>query len=493
VAVRLNEKTTVGDVLVSHSWAHCTFERLGIECDRLDTRGLARAATDAGVELHVLVRALGDPIGSPNREDAPARQQPAGALTAIIEHIESRHHTFLRRELLRLEGLANAVIKPHASKPDRTLADVGEIYTSLLAEMWLHMAKEEQVLFPYVCQIESPSQNNAISPILYHEAVPDIIREIEQEHEAVLRAFERIRDVTSGYSTPEGASDDLRSLYGGLQALEEDLREHIHLEDSLGKHIEGLCESAAARERIEVDLHLARKIQEIILPDQSSTLQECEAVGFCVKILPAQLVGGDLYEFFFKDDRTLVVALGDVAGKGVAASLLMTMACTQLRTFAQEENSPSAIFRRMNRAFLEAAGGAPWFLTMFLAFYDTRNRSFRFANAGHWPPILAGSDGSTASLDPTAPVLGVLDQFASTDEEITLLPGERVVAYSDGITESRNVDGEEFGFAQLEALVAGGAERSPEDLLGHILTSAQAYRAGHLDHDDTTIWVLEAR
>jgi sigma-B regulation protein RsbU (phosphoserine phosphatase) len=146
----------------------------------------------------------------------------------------------------------------------------------------------------------------------------------------------------------------------------------------------------------------------------------------------------------------------------------------------------------MNRAFLEAVG-SPWFLTMFLAFYDTQNRSFRFANAGHWPPILAGSDGSTASLDPTAPILGVLDQFASTDEEITLLPGERVVAYSDGITESRNVDGEEFGFAQLEALVAGGAERSPEDLLGHILTSAQAYRAGHLDHDDTTIWVLEAR
>jgi len=436
--------------------------------------------------------ASGDSIGSPNREDAPARQQPAGALTAIIEHIESRHHSFLRRELPRLEGLANAVIKTHASKSDRTLADVGETYTSLLPEMWLHMEKEEQVLFPYVRQIESPSQNLGSSPVLNHRAVSDIIREIEQEHEAVLRAFERIRDVTSGYSTPKGASDDLRSLYGGLQALEEDLQEHIHLEDSLGKHIECLCESAAARERIEADLHLAREIQETILPDQLSTLQKCEAVGFCVKILPVQQVGGDFYGFFFKDDRTLVVALGDVSGKGVAAALLMTMACTQLRTFAQEENSPSAIFRRMNRAFLEAAG-PPRFLTMFLAFYDTRDRSLRFANAGHWPPILAGSDGSTVSLNPTAPVLGALDQFASTDEEITLLPGERIVAYSDGITESRNVDGEEFGFAQLEALVAGGAERSPEDLLGHILTSAQAFRAGHLAHDDTTIWVLEAR
>ncbi len=304
-------------------------------------------------------------------------------------------------------------------------------------------------------------------------------------------------------------SGPVRSLQHGAERIGRgDLQHRIHVasKDELGAlaasfnrmaadlagYIEHVRESTAARERWESDLRVARQIQESILPDPLLSSPEGRNVAFRGKSVPAREVGGDLYEFFFRDERTLVLAAGDVSGKGVPAALLMAMTWVLLRTHALQEDSPAAVLKQMNRALLQATGPSR-FITMFLAFHDTQSNLLTFANAGHCLPVVARSDGSAEMLKSTGMVLGVLDELEVEDEQIQLHPGDRLVVYSDGVTEALDAGGEQFGTDRLKELVVNSAHVDLGALIEILLKSVQSHQATQTPLDDITVGVLEAK
>ena len=488
--ITLDRSWTVGEVVTAQPKTRPVFERLGIDCLQTDTHELARAAEDAGVDPDTLMEALSDAIVPPATVAPPRLERATGALTELVEYIEGRHHTYLRAELPRLANLVGRVTAADGSDGGAVLEDISEIIATLREEIDRHLVLEEEVLFPHVRYIEAHARGDEAPPPLVGRSVSEVVRQMTREHEAVLGALERIHDLTSSYRLPDGAPADMRTLYDGLRSLHQDLREHIRLEDSLGEHIVEIHTNTTQRVRMETDLRTARELQEMILPDRLPQIPGSEAIAFHVTASPGREIGGDLYEAFFKDERTLVLAVGDVSGSGAPAALLMTMTWTLLRTFTQDEDSPSEVLRRMNRGLLQA-NAEPMFATLFLAYYDTRDRTLRYASAGHNPPILGGPDGSIDYLNSTATVLGVFEQFESEDEAIVLSPGQRLVAYSDGITEACCAKGEMFGIAQLAALVSEGMDRPPQELLESILSAVRTHGGEFLDPDDTTIWVLD--
>jgi iron-sulfur cluster repair di-iron protein len=490
MSITLVQSSTVGEVVMAHPKTRRVFERLGIDSLQTNTCELARAAEDAGVDPETLMEALSDAIVPPATA-APPRLEPApGALTCLVEHIEGWHHTYLRAELPRLADLAGRLTATDGSNGGGVLEDISRIIVTLRERIVPHLVLEEEVLFPHVRYVEAHARGDDMPPPLVGRSVSEVVRQMTSQHEEVLGELERIRDLTSGYRLPDGAAADMRTLYGGLRSLHEDLREHIRLENNLGEYIVETHTNTTQRVRMETDLRTARELQERILPDRLPQIPGSAAISFHVKASPGREIGGDLYEAFFKDDRTLVLALGDVSGSGAPAALLMTMTWTLLRTFTQDEDSPSEALRRMNRGLLQA-NVHPMFATLFLAYYDTRDRALRYASAGHCPPILGGPDGSIDYLDSTTTVLGVFKQFESEDRTIVLSPGQRLVSYSDGITEACCARGEMFGVARLAALVSEGADRPPQELLETIVSAVRTHGGESLDPDDTTIWVLD--
>jgi len=488
--ITLVQSSTVGEVVASHPKTRSVFERLGIDFLQASTCELARAAEDAGVDPNTLVEALSDAI-VPRETVAPPRLEPApGALTGLVEHIEGWHHTYLRAELPRLADLAGKLTATDGSNGGGVLEDISEIVVALREEIDRHLVLEEEILFPYVRYVEAHARGDEVPPPLVGKSVSEVVRQMTREHESVLEALGRIRDLTSGYQLPDGAPADTRTLYDGLRSLHEDLREHIRLENNLGEYIVETHTNTTQRVRMETDLRTARELQEMILPDRLPQTPAAEGIAFHVKASAGREISGDLYEAFFKDERTLILALGDVSGSGAPAALLMTIMWTLLRTLTQDEDSPSEVLRRMNRGFLQA-NAEPMFATLFLAYYDTRDRALRYASAGQSRPILAGPDGSIEYLDSTATVLGVLEQFESKDQTIVLSPGQRLVSYSDGITEACCAKGEMFGIERLATLVSEGADHPPHELLETILSAVRTHGGESLDPDDTTIWVLD--
>ncbi|MCD6416658.1 MAG: SpoIIE family protein phosphatase [Planctomycetes bacterium] len=487
---KLNKNSTVGDVVGTYPRTRQVFDRFGIDCRSGAERELQSAAQQAGLTVGALLAALSLAVSNSASDDAPGGAGPASTLSGLVDYVEIRHHAFLRRELPRLNELMRGVIKTRGPGDGEFLFALQDAFDSFKAQIDLHLLREENVLFPYLRQIDAYARGLGPDPVVYRGSVNGPIGQMESEHEDAKRSLQEMRNLTSDYGLPADASESFRALYEGLEALEADLQEHMRLENNVGRFVEDMREATAAKKRMESDLRIAREIQNSILPHRLPRSSMASKVALHVRSLAARQVGGDLHEFFFKDENTLVLAVGDVSGKGVSAALLMTMVWVTLKTFAPQENSPAAMLKRMNRALLQATGLSR-FVTLFLAFYDTQSQVLRFANAGHCPPIVGRLDGSTEVLKSTSTALGVLDELESTEEQIQLVTGDRVAAYSDGITEARAAGGELFGFPRLRALMADGAALSLDTLLDNLMSSLEAHQAGQPQSDDMTIWMLE--
>ncbi len=243
---------------------------------------------------------------------------------------------------------------------------------------------------------------------------------------------------------------------------------------------------------LERDIRTAQKIQEALLPRRLPASSEAERVALWAKCVPARRVGGDLYEFFFRNDTTLTLVMGDVAGSGVPAALLMTMVCALARTLAIEEDSPAPALKRTSEALLQVIEPSS-FVTMFMAFYETRSRALTFANAGHGPPIIVRPDGTKLLLESTGTVLGMFEEMEATNESIQLHPGDRLIAYSDGITDAPDPDGKRFGLARLEQMIADAACVDLQSVVENLLNSVHAHQAGGPQFDDMTVLAFEVK
>ena len=199
------------------------------------------------------------------------------------------------------------------------------------------------------------------------------------------------------------------------------------------------------QQKTQTELNVAKEIQMNTLPDEVVDTEEVEIVS---ELKPAREVGGDLYDYVDIDENHVAVLIGDVSGKGIPAAMFMMKTITSFRDFAVAGKTPSQILKDVNKS-IHKGNKMSLFVTCFLAILDKRDGKVVYANAGHNPPVV-GSYGKYQFLKCShGLLLGCFDDVLVKDEEVTLKPGDRLILYTDGITEARNSKGEFFGEENL--------------------------------------------
>ncbi len=239
------------------------------------------------------------------------------------------------------------------------------------------------------------------------------------------------------------------------------------------------------RERIEQELRTARTIQHTFLPRDVPTLPGWLLVPYYKS---AREVGGDFYDFLPFEDGRLGIVIGDVTDKGIPAALVMTATRTMLRTAALEQSSPSEVLARVND-LLHVDIPAGMFVTCFYAILDPKSGHLRYANAGHEPPYRQ-HDGKVAELWATGMPLGMMPGTRYDEYEATLIPGESLLFYSDGLVEAHNTTQEMFGFPRLKTALEDPDDGTPliEVLLGKL---KRFTGDGWEQEDDVTLVTLQ--
>jgi predicted ester cyclase len=217
------------------------------------------------------------------------------------------------------------------------------------------------------------------------------------------------------------------------------------------------------RERLEQDLRVARSIQQASLPKEVPTLENWQITPY---YQPAREVGGDFYDLFELEDGRVIVVMGDAAGKGIPAALVVSATSSVLRAVAQAlgSSSPSEVLAQVNET-LFARIPPNMFVTCFYAILDPKNGSMNYANAGHDLPYL-WHGGDCEELRARGMPLGLMAGMSYEQKEIELDAGEGVLFYSDGLVEAHDAKGEMFGFPRLRDLIA---EHDDKRALGDFL------------------------
>ncbi|HTH25662.1 MAG TPA: PP2C family protein-serine/threonine phosphatase [Vicinamibacterales bacterium] len=246
----------------------------------------------------------------------------------------------------------------------------------------------------------------------------------------------------------------------------------------------------ADRLSLKRDLEVAREIQNAMLPEGTWSGPGVEAFGLTK---PANTVGGDFYDILPQLDGTVIVALGDVAGKASPAALLMALLLAILRTLVDEGLPLTALVQRLN---VQVARHAPAsrFITLFLGSYTPSTGRLEFVNAGQTPPLLRRQNGSIERLMSGGVALGMFEGSTYQSGELHLNPGDALLMYSDGLTEAESPDGQPFDEAGLErtlALFAGAYQKTAAAELGKaVFDAVERHRRDQRLQDDLTVLVL---
>lgn len=236
-------------------------------------------------------------------------------------------------------------------------------------------------------------------------------------------------------------------------------------------------------ERLSKEADEARQIQQQLLPNSSVLLHEFAVTG---ATLPAGAVGGDWYDYLELPEGKWGLVLADVAGKGIAAALLMSATRSVFRSIAETAASPSEVLTRLNRTLLRDFP-AGRFVTMIYGVLDPKLHTFTFANAGHpWPVITNGTCTNLVETESGLP-LGIAETPFS-ESTVTLSDGGKVLLYSDGISEAIDHQQQEYGTTRLEALM-----QNPKISTEEILDDVQRFSFGLPAFDDATVVLLSAR
>ena len=301
----------------------------------------------------------------------------------------------------------------------------------------------------------------------------------------ISRPINKLRDAVQllgkgEFSTtvPEGGSREIVELSQSFNKLGRELTSYV----------DKLKEETAARQSLESEIKIGRKIQQTMLPHNFSSGEK-----FNVKAVlePAKEVSGDFYDMFFIKENTLALLIGDVSGKGIPASIFMALTATALKNNCKRIlDKPSTVFRETNR-FLDDYEEAGMFITAFLAYYNVDTGELTYANAGHNKAILLKPDGTTELFGSFGNLaLGAFPDFEYKEETITLKDGERLILYTDGVTEATSKENEEYGMERLTCLLSKNASKSCDELAKIVLDSLGEFQ-GENQFDDITFMVLE--
>ncbi len=270
---------------------------------------------------------------------------------------------------------------------------------------------------------------------------------------------------------------------------QSDLHVLTHLANIAAVKLENarLFEQAVAAERMEQELQKAAELQNHLLPGDGPQIPGYMVYGSSIS---CRAVGGDYYDYIEMPAGRIAIGLGDVAGKGLPAALLMTSFQASLRALSELDLPPGDTISRLNRLLCRALPDNR-FVTFFYAVLDPSTRKLQFVNAGHNPPSVIRANGKRESLGQNGPPLGMFEESTYSMGELELGPGELLVCYSDGISEAENLKGEEFSEERLTALVENRRTLPPVEIVQHVNSVLNDYCRGTNQQDDITLVVLK--
>jgi regulator of cell morphogenesis and NO signaling len=225
----INSATTVRQLAIEIPGATRVFEKLKIDYCCGGNKPLAEACANAGLDLGEVEQqlALSETARVPETTDFNEMR-----LLALIEHIVNKHHVFTKGEMLRLEALTTKVESVHGENHPE-LRQVSILFKTLCNDLSPHMFKEEQVLFPYIVELERASTEKRTAPFAPFGTVNNPVRMMMREHDAAGEILRELRKVTSDYAVPTDVCISYKTLYESLEAFEKDLHQHIHLENNI--------------------------------------------------------------------------------------------------------------------------------------------------------------------------------------------------------------------------------------------------------------------
>ncbi len=292
-------------------------------------------------------------------------------------------------------------------------------------------------------------------------------------------------------SADEIASGNLNAELPTIKTKDEMLRLYDSFKMMQNSLVNQIEETKAANEekgRIESELHIARDIQMSMLPKIFPPYPDRNDIEIFGQLTPAKEVGGDLYDFYIRDEK-LFFCIGDVSGKGVPASLVMAVTRTLFRTISFKEALPERIMFGMNNAIADN-NESGMFVTLFLGVLDLPTGRLRYCNAGHNSPLLKGEQ--RLGLLPCSPniPLGVMTDWKFDQQETNIDLGTTIFLYTDGLTEAENTDHEQFE-EQRMINVAAEAPHKPEEFIKQMISTVREFVGKAEQSDDLTMLAIQ--
>ena len=252
-----------------------------------------------------------------------------------------------------------------------------------------------------------------------------------------------------------------------------------------------LFQEAIEKQRLEEEIAIARDIQQRLLPSSFPHVENLEIYGFN---LPSRQVGGDYFDCFTLDSDRVAFAIGDVSGKGVGASLLMSNLHAGLHTLIDARIGMHTMISRLNNLIYENTNYDK-FITFFYAEYDVKIGTFTYVNAGHNPPYLFHKNGSFELLENGGLLLGMMPHMVYETGSVTLAPGDFVLTFTDGVTEAKHKSGDMYEEERLENLLSESIKKnvSVEEFAEILINELNAFSKGVPQADDITMLGLKVK
>ena len=264
-----------------------------------------------------------------------------------------------------------------------------------------------------------------------------------------------------------------------------------NMQQSLVKYIEELKDTTIQKASIERDLSIASDIQMGMLPVKFPTKEDRDDVQLYASLTPAKAVGGDLFDFYFRDEK-LFFCIGDVSGKGVPASLFMAVTRSIFRTVSVHESMPDRIITIMNRTIADM-NKTNMFVTLFVGVLDLPTGRLHYCNAGHDAPLLVGAGVGELSCDANIPV-GFMPQWKYTLQEAHIFTGTTIFLFTDGLTEAEDINHAQFQMERVHE-VAGQAlaqqMQEPKELIGSMTEAVHQFVGDAEQSDDLTMMAIQ--
>lgn len=263
------------------------------------------------------------------------------------------------------------------------------------------------------------------------------------------------------------------------------------MQQSLVKYIEELKETTAKKASIESDLRIASSIQMGMLPEKFPTKADCDDVQIYASLTPAKDVGGDLFDFYFRDEK-LFFCIGDVSGKGVPASLFMAVTRAVFRTVSAHESMPDRIIIAMNKT-MAGMNKTHMFVTLFVGVLDLPTGRLHYSNAGHDAPLLVGDGVGELPCDANIPV-GFMPKWKYTLQEAQIFTGTTIFLFTDGLTEAMDVDNAQFQMERINdvALKAlSQQQQEPKQLIDQMTDAVHKFVGDAEQSDDLTMMAIQ--